>query len=103
MAVAITLEQIEILMFLEEGVEKESYDIMLRSISVQGIADAFRADPNQTSYSEAVIRRHIDGLLNAGYVDLGIKIGNTFTYFITDKGKELLRYAQGIKSNRNKK
>lgn len=103
MANAITLEQIEILMFLEEGVDGEAYDLIIRSISIQDIHDAFQADDNLPKYSEAVIRRHIDGLVNMGYVGLGVKVGNTFTHYITPAGKQFLAVATGRTGSKKNK
>lgn len=103
MATAITLEQVEILMFLDEGIDNEPYDMIIRSISIQGITDAFRDDPDRTTYSENVIRRHVDGLLKLGYVGLGVKLGNTFTHYITASGKQFLAEATSRpKSGRRK-
>lgn len=71
-----------ILSFLEEG---EAYD-RTSAMSVREIAEV-----ENLGYKDNTIFKKVSELAAGGYVDTGYKDGKQKTFFITEKGKNLLR------------
>lgn len=88
-----TLEQMDLLTFLFE----RKYNLIMSSISVADIAIEFAKDDGLPNHSEAMIRKHLDGLCVAGLAGYGVKIGNTYTYYVTKAGIAFLKEATGLK------
>ena len=94
-----TLPQLEILSYLIE----HKKNLIMSSISVADLEFGLREDPNCTSYSSAVIRKALDGLLAFKLVAYGVKVGATYTYYVTAGGIEYFKYASGQSTPSTKK
>ena len=78
---------------VREGGPIAASAITARTLSV--IAESLLATPDCTCTSESGVYKHLRDLLYYDYIDEGFKDGKYTTYYITEKGLELVHSTLG--------
>ena len=91
--------QAQILNYLNDS----EYNAILKSVSVDDICRAFANDPAVGSVTTGTVRKALDDMLIYKLIDLGVKIGRTYTYYITPQGSAFCRIMVGETPDNDKK
>lgn len=91
--------QAHILNYLNDS----GYNAILKSISVENICKAFAKNPAIGSFTTGTVRKALDDMLIYELIGLGVKIGRTYTYYITPQGSAFCEIMVGGIPNTNKK
>jgi hypothetical protein len=93
------LVQIQILQYLYDNKK----DLILKSVSIGDLVTAFETDEGLITFNYNVVRAGIYELVDVGLIADGVKVGNTYTYYITENGKKYLSLATGTANRKGSK
>lgn len=82
-------------MMVLDFLKRNKYNKIMQSITVRDLVDELnREDSGSTPViSDSMARKALDTLFAFRYVALGVKIGNSYTYYITTEGLNYLEFA----------
>lgn len=81
-------------MLILDFLKRHKYNKIMQSVSLRTLIEELNGeDPGAPIISDSAARKALDTLWASEYVGLGIKIGNSYTYYVTDKGLRYLEYA----------